>query len=64
MQVISVKKITVYHVDKLCLCYLLYPVVHNHDFNNMLPSVTTILLSTHPFPYTFSPPPYLIPDFP
>ena len=28
----------------------------------MLPSVTTLLLSSHPFPYTCSPPPYLIPD--
>jgi len=28
----------------------------------MLPSVTTLPLSTHPFPYPFSPPPYLIPD--
>jgi len=28
----------------------------------MLPSVTTLPLSTHPFPYTFSPPPYLIHD--
>ena len=26
------------------------------------PSVPTLLLSTHPFPYAFSPPPYLIPD--
>ena len=28
----------------------------------MLPAVTTLPLSTHPFPYTFSPPPYLIHD--
>jgi len=28
----------------------------------MLPYVTTLPLSTHPFPYTFSPPPYLIHD--
>jgi len=26
----------------------------------MLPSVTILPLSTHPFPYTFSPPSYLI----
>ena len=34
MQVISVKNITVFHVDKLSLCYLLHPVIHN-DSNNI-----------------------------
>ena len=28
-------KKTVYHVDKLSLYYLLHPVVHKHDFNNI-----------------------------
>ena len=32
MQVISVKK-TVFHVDKLSLCYLLHPEIHKHDSN-------------------------------
>ena len=47
------KKITVFHVDKLSLCYLLHPVIHKHDSNN---------ISTNPFPYTFSPLPYLVHD--
>ena len=28
----------------------------------MLPSITTLPLSSHPFPYTCSPPPYLFPN--
>ena len=36
MQVISVKKITVSHVDKLSLCYLLHPVIHKRDSNIVL----------------------------
>ena len=35
MQVIPVKKITVFHVDKLNLCYLLHPVIHKHVSNNI-----------------------------
>ena len=34
MLVISVKK-TVFHVDKLSHCYLLHPVIHKHDSNNL-----------------------------
>ena len=29
------KKITVFYVDKLSLCYLLHPVIHKHDSNNL-----------------------------
>ena len=62
MQVISVKKITVFYVDKLSLYYLLHPVIHKH-VSNMLPSVPTLPLNTLPFPYTSLPSPYLFPDF-
>ena len=64
MPVISVKQQqkTVFHVDKLSLYYLLHPVVHKHDSSNMFPSVATLPLSTLPFPYTSSPPPYLFLD--
>ena len=47
------KKITVFHVDKLSICYLLHPVIHKHDSNN---------ICTNPFPHTFSPLPYLVHD--
>ena len=33
MQVISVKKLTVIHVDKLSLCYLVHPAIDKHDSN-------------------------------
>jgi len=29
------EKITVFHLDKLSLCYLLHPVIHKHDSNNI-----------------------------
>ena len=35
MQVITVKKITVFLVDKLSLCYLLHPVILKHDSNKI-----------------------------
>ena len=35
MQLIFVKKITAFHVDKLSLCYLLHLVIHKHDSNNV-----------------------------
>ena len=41
---------------RLILYYRLNPVVHKHDFNNMLPSVPTL-----PLPYTSSSPPNLSP---
>ena len=62
MQIISVKK-TVHHVDKLSLYYLLHPVVHKHDSNNLCyPLFQPLRLSILPFPYAPSPPPYLFPD--
>jgi len=35
LQIISVKKTTEYHVDKLSLYYLLHPVFHKPDLNNL-----------------------------
>jgi len=34
----------------------------SYDSNNICYPVPTLTLSIHPFPYTFSPPPYLIHD--
>ena len=35
MQLIFVKKITAFHVDKPSLCYLLHPVIYKHDSKNI-----------------------------
>ena len=53
------KKVTVFHVDKLSLCYLLHPVIHKHDSYNICYTVTLCYNpSTEypPFPsYFFTP---------
>ena len=63
MQVISVKKISVFHVDKVSLCYLIHPVIPKHDFNNICYPLLQPFRWVPTFSFIlFTPSPYLIRD--
>ena len=64
MQVISVKKkISVFHVDKVSLCYLIHTVIHKHDFNNICYPLLQPFRWVPTFSFIlFTPSPYLIRD--